>query len=84
MQKKDYGKFHPIQFAIPTMKDAGRRFATYVKEALSVIFALNKFLVYLLSSLPLKLLTDHKYLIYLQEEVYTRACGKLDGFSCEA
>lgn len=61
-QKQDDGKVRPIQFASRTMNAAEKNYSACEREALAVIFALRKFRIYLLSTEPFKLITDHKAL----------------------
>lgn len=63
-QKKDYGTFHLIHIASRTIIDAERRYETYERDALAIIFAMTKFRIYVLSSQPFKLVMDHKALSY--------------------
>ena len=58
-QKKEDKKIHPIQYASRTMTEAEKNYYTCEREALEVIFALNKFRVDLLSTQKFKLITDH-------------------------
>ena len=67
-QKKEDGKIHPIQYAICKMNKSERKYSACEREALAVFFALKKFCVYLLSSTPLKLVTDHQALSYAFRE----------------
>lgn len=60
--KKVDGKFHPVDLASRTMIEAGRSFATYERKDLAIIFSLKKFHIYILSSQPFKIVTDHKAL----------------------
>lgn len=59
-QKKVFGKIHQVQYANRTMNSAERNYFACDVEALAVIFALRKCRVYLLSTEPLKLITDHQ------------------------
>ena len=63
-QKKEDGKIHPIQYASRTMNMSERKYSAFEREALAFIFALKKLRVYLLSSAPLKLDSDHQALCY--------------------
>ena len=58
-QKKEDEKIHPIQYASRTINTYERDYSASEREALPVIFAFKTFRVYLLSSTPLKLVTDH-------------------------
>lgn len=71
---KSDGKLNPIHFASRTMTAAERKYSACEREALAVIFPLKNFRVYLLSSLPFKLLTDHKALKYAfqKDDVHRR------------
>lgn len=62
LQKKLDGKVHPIQFGSRTMNAPERSYSACEREALAVVFGLKKFRVYLLSSEPLTLVTDHEAL----------------------
>ena len=61
-QKKGDGKIHPLQYASRTMTSAERNYSTSEREALVIRFALKKFRVYLLSTVPFKIITDHQAL----------------------
>lgn len=56
-QKKEDGKFHPIQFGIRMMIEAELIHVTYEREDLDIIIALKKFRIYLFSSQPFKPVT---------------------------
>ena len=79
-QKKSDGKIHPVQYASRTMTDAERNYSTSEREALAVIFALKKFRVYLLSSIPFKIVTDHQALRYSfqKKDIHGRLARWLD------
>ena len=79
-QKKEDGKVHPIQYASRTMTDAEKKYSTCEREALAVIFALKKFRVYLLSSIPFTIITDHQALRYTfqKNDVHGRLARWLD------
>ena len=62
VQKKEDRKIHPLQYASRTMNTSERNYSACAREALAVIFALKKFRVYLLSSVPFKLVTGHQAL----------------------
>ena len=64
VQKKEDGKVHPIQYASRTMTAPERNYSACEREALAVIIALKNFRVYLLSSIPFTLITDHLALRY--------------------
>ena len=51
-----------------------RKYSACERGALAAIFALKKFRVYLLSSIPLKLVTDHQALSYAfrQNDIHGR------------
>lgn len=63
-QKNPNGKVHPVQFASRTTKSAETNYSACERDDLAVIFALQKFIVYLLSSEPFVVVTDHKALKY--------------------
>ena len=63
-QKKKDGKIHPVQYASRTMKKTERNYSACEREAFTVIFALMKFRVYLLSTQRFLLITDHQSLQY--------------------
>ena len=79
-QKKEDGKVHPIQYASRTMTAAERNYSACEREALAVIFALKKFRVYLLSSIPFTLITDHQALRYAfqKKDVHGRLARWMD------
>lgn len=78
-QKQD-GLVHPIQYASRTLNDAERNYSACEREALAVIFALRKFRIYLLSSQPFELITDHQALRYafMKKDVHGRLARWLD------
>lgn len=55
---------NPVQYSIRTMTDAEKNYYTSEKESLAVIFSLSKFRVFLLSSIPFKLITYHQDLLF--------------------
>lgn len=59
-QVGDDDKVHPIQYASRTMTEAERNNDTSEREMLAVVFALQPFRVYLLSTTPFILVSDHK------------------------
>ena len=79
-QKKEDGKVHPIQYASRTMTKQERNYSTCERDALAVIFALKKYRVYLLSSLPFKLITDHMALrwAFQKKDIHGRLARWLD------
>lgn len=58
VQKKEDGGNNPIEFANITMIFSERNRRTSEREMLVVIFAFNKFRVYLLSLQPITVITD--------------------------
>ena len=80
VQKNEDGKIHPIQYNSRKMNKSERKYSACEREALAVIFALNKFRVYLLSSTPLKLGTDHQALSYAfcKKDIHGRLAHWLD------
>lgn len=60
-QKGEEQQEHPVCYASRTMNSAEKRYSTYEREALAVVFALKKFRVYLLGT-PFILYTDHQAL----------------------
>eukprot|EP00737_Agarophyton_chilense_P002014 gb/GEZJ01002279.1/.p1 GENE.gb/GEZJ01002279.1/~~gb/GEZJ01002279.1/.p1 ORF type:complete len:384 (+),score=41.68 gb/GEZJ01002279.1/:2514-3665(+) len=82
-QKKEDGKVHPIQYASRSMTPAERNYATCEREALAVVFALKKFLVYLLSSILFTVLTDHQALqhAFRKKDGHGRLARWLDLFA---
>lgn len=79
-QKKEDDKIHPIQFASRTMTISEKKYATCEREALAVIFTLKKFRVYLLSSIPFTIVTDHQALghAFQKKDVHGRLARWLD------
>lgn len=67
VQKKTEGKIHPIEYASRTMANTERGYSACETEALAVIFALNKFRVYLLSTQIYLLIADQQsFSMYLR------------------
>lgn len=64
-QKNTDGFLHPIFFESRTMSLAERIFHACEGEALAVLFALRKFLVYLLSDKEFKFVKDNHTLQYV-------------------
>ena len=62
------------------MNTSEREYSACEREALAVIFALKRFRVYLLSSTPLKLITDHQALSYAfrKKDIHGRLARWLD------
>ena len=62
------------------MNKSERKYFTCEREALAVIFALKKFRIYLLSSTPVKLISDHQALGYasLTKDIYSFLARWLD------
>ena len=62
------------------MNTSERDYSACEHEALAVIFALKTFRVYLLSSTPLKLITDHQALSYAfrKKDIHGRLARRLD------
>ena len=79
-QKKEDKKTHPIQYASGTLCQADREYSAWERETLAVIFALKKFGVYLLSSDPFTLVTDHPSLQYAfkKKDIHGRLARWLD------
>ena len=63
-QKKEDEKIHPMQYASRKMNTSECEYSACEREALTVIFALKTFRVYLISSIPLTLINDHQALGY--------------------
>lgn len=61
VQTKD-ASLHQIQYAIRTLNSSKRNYSSCDRKVLSVIFALRKFRIFLLSALPFALITDHQAL----------------------
>lgn len=55
-------KFHPIQYAGSTMTKVERNYEACEREALAVVFVIRYFRVYMLSTEPFTLISDHKSL----------------------
>ena len=62
--QRDDGKPYVIHYASKTLNEAQRNYTTIEKELLAVVFALDKFLVYLMGSF-IVVFTDHSTLKYL-------------------
>ena len=62
-QRED-GKTYVIYYVSRTLNEAQRNYTTTEKESLAVVFALDKFLVYLVGSF-IVVFTDHSALKYL-------------------
>lgn len=79
-QKDEHGRFHPVQFASRKMNEAERNYSACEREALAVIFALQKFRPYLLSAETFRLITDHQALKYAfqKKDVHGRLARWLD------
>lgn len=77
---KEDGKFQSIHFASRTRIDAKYRHENSERESLAVVFALKKFLVFLLSSLPFKMVIDHNALSYkfMKKDINGRVAGWMD------
>ena len=62
------------------MNKSERKYSACEREALAVIFALKKCRVHLLSSIPLKLITDHQALSYSfrKKDIHGRLARWLD------
>lgn len=73
-QKGKDGKIHPVQLTSRTMEEEEKRYTTSEREVLAGIFALKKFRLYLLSTNPLQLITNHQSLQYgfKQKDVHWR------------
>lgn len=80
VQKQGDGKVHPAQFASWTMNLAAKNYSTCERGALGVVFALRQFRVYLLSSKPFKVVTDHQALSYVfrKNDIHGRLARWLD------
>lgn len=63
-QKKWDGRIYPVQYASCTMPAAERRYSTCQPEDLAVIFGINMFRLYLLSSHSFSLKKNHQALNY--------------------
>lgn len=63
-QKKVDGKMYLVDLASRTMNSAERNHPICKNEVLAVTFTLKRFIVYLLSSQPFELFTNHKALQY--------------------
>lgn len=62
VQKKEDGNVNTIYYASSTLNDAEKKYSTSEREALAVIFAVRNISVYLLSSEPFEMFTDHQAL----------------------
>lgn len=69
-----------MYYASRTMNSAERNYSACEREALAVIFALKKFRMYLLSTEPFKLITDHQALreAFRKEDIHGRLARWLD------
>lgn len=64
MHTKEDGKIYRLQYASRTIYAAERKYSACQRELLAVIFALQKFRVYLISTEPFKLVKDGQALSY--------------------
>lgn len=79
-QRGEDGKVHPIEYASRTMTAAERGYSACEQESLAVVFALRKFRLYLLSSIPFELITDHDALrfAFTKRDIHGRLARWLD------
>ena len=70
-QRED-GKPYMIYYASKTLNEAQRKYTTTKKELLAVVFALDKFRVYLVGS-SIMVFTDHSDLKYLLTKLDAKA-----------
>ena len=64
LEQREYGKPYVIYYASKTLNEAQRNYTTTEKELLAVVFALDKFCVYLVGSF-IVVFIDHSALKYL-------------------
>lgn len=79
-QKGKDGKVHPIQYSSRTMTKSERNYHACERESLAVIFALRHFRVYLLSTEPFTLISDHQSLkdTFKKKDIHGRLARWLD------
>jgi len=79
-QKNEKGEVHPVQFTSRTMTPTERNYSACDRETLAVIFGLRQYRVYLLSTEPFTLITDHKALknTFKKKDVHGRLARWLD------
>ena len=78
--KREEGKPYVVYYASKTLNEAQRNYTTTEKELLAMVYALDKFRVYLVGS-DIVIFTDNSALKYL----FTKKMSRLylsDGFSC--
>lgn len=78
--KKEDGKIHPLQCIGRTLTAAQRNYSASERETLAVIFVLKKCRLYLLFSIPFKVITEHMALQYefQKRDVHGRSARWLD------
>lgn len=79
-QNREDGHVHLEEYASRKMNISERNYSTCEREALAVVFALIKYIVYLLSSKQFTLITDHQALRYAfqRKDVHGRLARWLD------
>lgn len=79
-QVNEDGNRHPIQYTDIKMKKAERNYSACEREALAAVFALKKFRMYLLSSIPFVINTDQKALksAFAKQDIHGRLARWLD------
>ena len=78
--QREEGKPYVVYYASKTLNEAQRNYTTTEKELLAMVYALDKFRVYLVGS-DIVIFTDNSALKYLFTKKMSRLCLS-DGFSC--
>ena len=71
MQMADDKMFHPVAYMSSKFKKHQRNYSTIEKELLGIILAVQKFEVYFMSHNPVRIMTDHDPLRFLQQAKFT-------------
>ena len=78
--QREGGKPYVVYYASKTLNEAQRNYTTTEKELLAVVYALEKFIAYLVGS-DIVIFTDHSALKYLLTSKMPRQ-DLFDGFFC--
>lgn len=72
LQKQDDGKIHPVAFLSKLLSPAERNYDIYDKEMLAIVKAFEYWRQYTQgTTIPVKVITDHKNLIYFRDAKIT-------------